>query len=217
MAVRKTRLVYVTSSKFKEAECNVFLKKCKLDDGLSPGDYLDLTFRKHPVLQTLEVDIDQLVRRSVADAYSHIRVPCIVEYAGLIFEKYRKESYPGGLTKKMWDSLGPQFLEETRAAGTRATARAVVGYCDGKKIHSFVGETHGILSNKPRGRREFYWDTVFIPDTPDGKQGTKTYAEIVADRRKGLRYKMQELSQSARAMRQLIEYLKKQTDCGLWR
>jgi hypothetical protein len=59
----------------------------------------------------------------VASAYAQVKVPCIVEHAGLIFDDYKDRSYPGGLTKPMWNTLRDRFIEETRSANRGATAR----------------------------------------------------------------------------------------------
>lgn len=77
---------------------------------------------------------------------------------------------------------------------------AIVGYCDGLKVHLFRGETHGTISEEPRGARSFYWDNVFCPDEGDGR----TYAEI-ADEEGGLVAKMA-LSQSRKAMTAFLAY-----------
>jgi XTP/dITP diphosphohydrolase len=213
----KRTIVYVTASPFKQEENRVFFSDCALDDATPIHAVIDFEFREKPVLQILEVDIEKMVTEGVAKAYSEIRVPCIVEYAGLIFEKYLSDSYPGGLTKAMWNALGDKFLSETNSTGIRAVARAVIGYCDGKRVHTFVGETWGRLADRPRGDREFYWDTVFIPDNPDGSEGNCTYSEIVADPARGLKHKMQMLSQSAKAMRKLVAFVRDRTENGLWR
>jgi inosine/xanthosine triphosphate pyrophosphatase family protein len=210
-------LVYVTSSKHKQEENKVFVDFCQLDDGSQVKDVVEFEIREEPVLQILEVDIAKMVREGVAKAYSQIRVPCIVEYAGLIFAKYETLSYPGGLTKAMWNALGENFIAETSSSGERAIARAVIGYCDGKRVHTFTGETTGKLASSPRGSRQFYWDTVFMPDNADGSEGSETYSEIVADVGRGLPYKMQHLSQSAKAMRSLIAYIQMNPESGLWR
>jgi XTP/dITP diphosphohydrolase len=214
---RKTRIVYVTSSEYKREESAVFSQHCALSDRTPVHDLFEFEFRDRPVLQILEVDIEKMVREGVAKAYSEIAVPCIVEYAGLIFDKYKSELYPGGLTKAMWNSLGDSFITETNSAHTRAIARAVIGYCDGLKIHTFVGETFGTLAEFPRGDRRFYWDTVFMPDDPTGKAAGKTYSEIVVDHTLGLSYKMQHLSQSAKAMQALLEFVRVNPASGLWR
>jgi XTP/dITP diphosphohydrolase len=216
MPLGKSSIVYVTSSPYKKQENDTFVDKCKLDDGTLVKDVVEFEFREKPVLQILEVDIQKMVREGVAKAYSQIGVPCIVEYAGLVFDKYKTISYPGGLTKAMWNALGDNFLVETQSQGQRAIARAVVGYCDGKVIRTFVGETNGTLADTPRGKREFYWDTVFMPDDPNAKALNKTYSEIVEDPNLGLEYKMQHLSQSGRAMRKLLEFVGLNPRSGLW-
>ena len=152
------------------------------------------------------MDLNVMVRAEVEAAYSVLKVPCIVEHAGLIFADYLSAGYPGGLTKPMWNTLLQEFPRETHSAGRKAVARAVVGYCDGQRIQTFVGETSGTLASEPRGDREFYWDTVFIPDEEDGSPGISTYAEIVADPALGLPHKVAKLSQSTRAMLRFLEY-----------
>jgi XTP/dITP diphosphohydrolase len=115
----------------------------------------------------------------------------------------------------MWDALGEGFIEETQSAGRSAVARAVVAYCDGMTIKTFVGETSGRIADRPRGSRKFYWDTVFVPDDPSGKANDKTYAEIVDEL--GLEYKVLKLSQSTRAMTKFLDFLYRSRVPDLWR
>jgi XTP/dITP diphosphohydrolase len=216
MAEAKQTVVYVTSSSFKEEENRVFQKVCTLPDGSLVGDRFEFQIRPLEVKEVLEVDLKVMVQAEVIQAYSQIKVPCIVEHAGLIFVDYEAESYPGGLTKPMWNTLKENFLDETKSAGRKAIARAVVAYCDGKSVHTFVGETTGHLADTMRGHRHFYWDTVFVPDTDDEQAAGKTYAEIVETSSLGLAFKMRELSQSARAMVNFLEYLRANGDSPLW-
>lgn len=215
-AKQKMKIVYVTSSPFKEEENKAFVANCKLANNAPVKDLFEFEIRKVPITEMLEVDLRVMVQAEVTNAYSQIKVPCIVEHAGLIFEDYRAKSYPGGLTKPMWNALGEKFIEETKSARRRAIARAVVAYCDGKSVHTFVGETTGALAEFPRGARKFYWDTIFIPDDPSGKPGTKTYAEIVGDSQFGLKYKMTKLSQSAKAMLEFLKFLGEKGSPNLW-
>lgn len=214
---KKTKIVYVTSSRFKADENKMFVANCKLANGTPVKDLFEFEIRKVPITEMLEVDLLVMVQAEVTNAYSQIKVPCIVEHAGLIFQDYKDKSYPGGLTKPMWNALRENFIQETHSAGRRAIARAVVAYCDGKSVHTFTGETKGKLADSPRGAREFYWDTVFIPDDPSGGAGNKTYAEIVENPRLGLKYKMTKLSQSGKAMLAFLEFLKKEGPPGLWK
>jgi XTP/dITP diphosphohydrolase len=213
MTSSKIKIVYVTQSDFKKEENRVFAEVCSLADGMPISDLFEFELRNLNVKEALEIDLDAMVRAEVKKAYTQIRVPCIVEHAGLIFEGY--DTYPGGLTKPMWDFLGEKFIEETRSGGRRVTARAVVAYCDGKDVRTFVGETKGSISDKPKGDRAFYWDTVFVPDTSDTKAKDKTYAEIVGEPKLGLAYKMSQLSQSSRALIGFLEYRRKNPP-GLW-
>jgi XTP/dITP diphosphohydrolase len=216
MARQKTILTYVTSNDFKAQESRVFVDKCLLPGGTRVGDLYQFNIRKVPIPEMLEVDIEKMVRAEVTSAYSRIRVPCIVEHAGLVFDQYKGRSYPGGLTKPMWDCLAGDFLTETHSAGRTVIARAVVGYCDGKQVRCFVGETTGKLANQPKGSREFYWDTVFIPDDPTNRSQGKTYAEIIDDPALGLEYKVVNLSQSSQAMKSLLQFLQTSPACDLW-
>jgi XTP/dITP diphosphohydrolase len=213
----KRVIAYVTGSQEKIEENHVFCKHCTLRDGSLVGDVFDFDFVHRSVLQVLECDIAEMVRAGVRKAYSELRVPCVVEYAGLVLERYKTRSYPGGLTKAMWNALGDQFVSETNCAGQKAIARAAVAYCDGKRVHCFVGDTEGTIAKEPRGDRQFYWDTIFIPNDAKGKSLGKTYSQIVADKRRGLPYKMKELSQSSKAMLQLLNYIVDTPGEGLWK
>lgn len=159
----------------------------------------DFEFRDVDTREPLLCDLDAMVRYKAESAYEAVRVPCIVEHAGLILEGYEGKSFPGGLTQPMWDALGPeQFVASCSPLGARAVARAVVGYCDGLGLYTFAGEMNGTLSSPPKGRREFYWDTVFCPD---GFQGA-TYAEIAEmDLLKKL-----SVSQSIKALKAFMSY-----------
>lgn len=211
------RIVYVTSSKFKQEENEAFLAECVLPDGRRINEVCDFDIRPVPIQEILNVDLAVMVAAEVVAAYSQLKVPCIVEHAGLIFSDYADRSYPGGLTKPMWDTLQERFVEETKSAGRYAIARAVVAYCDGKQVKTFVGERTGTIAARPRGGRQFYWDTVFIPDDPSKRSEGLTYAEIVESKDLGLAYKMRELSQSSAAMRMFLDYRLRVGDPELWR
>ena len=212
----KIVVTYVTSSSFKIRENEVLRRNVKLSDGAVVGDAFEFRFRDLPIKEVLEVDLTAMVMAEVTKAYTEIRVPCIVEHAGLVFEDYVKDSYPGGLTKAMWNALGDHFVAETRSAGRRVIARAVVAYCDGMSVHTFVGETMGTIAPVPRGSQPFYWDPVFVPDNPDGTPGLKTYAEIVDDSALGLAYKVSSLSQSTKAMMKFLEFRRQAGTPSLW-
>lgn len=208
----RTTINYVTSSKFKQEENEVFRRLISLPDGSPVDATFDFQFRQLSIPETLEVRIETMVTEEVKQAYSRLKVPCIVEHAGLIFDEYRDDSYPGGLTKPMWNTLAENFIQETHSAGRKVTAKAVVAYCDGMTVRTFGGETTGTISNEPRGAREFYWDTVFIPDADNPDH--LTYAEIVAASASGIDKKVQ-LSQSTKAMLAFLQW-RQTNEPNLW-
>lgn len=212
----KKSVHYVTSSKFKKEENDIFVDVCKLDDEKFVKDYFEFHIHPNPITEVLSVDLKVMVEAEVLEAYRILRIPCIVEHAGLIFEDYKDQSYPGGLTKPMWDTLGQNFLEETNSKNRKVKARAMIGYCNGKSIKVFEGETRGTLAKNPKGNREFYWDTIFIPEDPKRKENDKTYAEIAEDPELGLPYKIEYLSQSSKAMLRFLNFLKKEEANGFW-
>ncbi len=201
-----TTIVYATKSTFKRHELEEWTASGKLLDGRTVADHVEFDVRAIEVKEVLDVDLEEIVQMEVRRAYEQLRVPCIVEHAGLVFAHRADKNYPGGLTKPMWNALGENFIDETAAAGKRATARAVIGYCDGSSVRTFSGETDGVIADVPRGSRDFYWDTIFIPDVPDGAAAGMTYAEIVDAPEYGLRYKVCELSQSFKAMQEFLAY-----------
>lgn len=217
MAKSRTKIVYITKSDFKRDENGAFVRTCSQSNGQRVEDLFEFEIRRVPIQEILDVDLSAMVTAEVASAYVQVKVPCIVEHAGLIFEDYKDRSYPGGLTKPMWDTLRERFIEETHSANRKAVARAVVAYCDGMHIKTFVGERAGTIADRPRGNREFYWDTIFIPDDPTGRATNLTYAEIVDEPGLGLEYKIKELSQSSLAMIAFLDYRLSTGDPELWK
>jgi XTP/dITP diphosphohydrolase len=198
-------IVYSTTNPFKQAEIE---ETCRSVSIVTPtgkrvriGDAFKFEFRDGRPSEPLERDLEQMVRHKAIAAYKNLLVPCIVEHAGLIFDDYIVQNYPGGLTQPMWDALGAEkFIVETNSRGRRVRACAVIGYCDGLSVRCFRGETFGRLADRPSGSREFYWDTIFIPEAE-----TMTYAEICSNPSMGLKKKVA-LSQSTKALSEFLQH-----------
>jgi inosine/xanthosine triphosphate pyrophosphatase family protein len=202
MALSPIILTYCSWSEFKKQEWDVAKRVIELDakPGVKLEQLFELEFRKVQTTEPLLCDLEKMVRFKVESAYRAVRVPCIVEHAGLVLDGYESAFFPGGLTQPMWDALkAERFVASCSPLTRQAIARAVVGYCDGMNIWTFVGETKGALSPKPRGKRAFYWDTVFCPEG----FGDKTYAEIVDEG--GLEKKLQ-VSQSIKALKKFMQH-----------
>ena len=214
---KSIRIVFVTKNQYKKEENELLAAHCMMADGTPIHELFEFDIRAVPIQEILHVDLKVMVEAEVTSAYCLLKVPCILEHAGLIFADYSSDSYPGGLTKPMWDTLKDRFVEETKSAHRKAIARAVIAYCDGMTVKTFVGERNGTIADKPRGKRSFYWDTVFIPDDPSGRSAGLTYAEIADSPALGLPYKIRELSQSSAAMLQFLQYRLNVGDPQLWR
>lgn len=122
-------------------------------------------------LQTEKMDI--LIRDKVLRAFEIIRRPLIVDHTGLEFDLMN--GFPAGLTSVFFDKLGVDGIAKLigRSPEPKVTAVTLIGYCDGRTIHSFEGRLRGTIAERPRGSEGFQWDTVFIPEGYD-----KTFAEL---------------------------------------
>ncbi|SFZ79053.1 non-canonical purine NTP pyrophosphatase [Chitinimonas taiwanensis] len=129
--------------------------------------------RKIEELQT--EDVDRLVRDKLTKAFEAIGRPLFVEHTGLYLSGLN--GLPAGLTQIFWDRLqADRFADLVAGLGdARVTAKTVLGYCDGHKIHLFEGAIEGTVPRKPAGPTDFQWDCVFVPDG-----GTQTFAEMGA-------------------------------------
>lgn len=117
-------------------------------------------------------DINKIVNDKAIKAYAIVKRPLIVEQTGLYLENIG--NLPGGLTQIFWDKLGAdKFCEFFSSKISKATAKTIFAFCDGKKIYNFEGNIEGIIVNKPRGKRDFQWDCIFQPTNY-----TQTFAEM---------------------------------------
>lgn len=129
--------------------------------------------RKLEELQT--EDVERLVRDKLTKAFEAIGRPLFVEHTGLYLSGLN--GLPAGLTQIFWDRLqADRFADLVAGLGdAKATAKTVLGYCDGRKIHLFEGAIEGTVPRAPAGPTDFQWDCVFVPDG-----STQTFAEMGA-------------------------------------
>jgi XTP/dITP diphosphohydrolase len=138
-------------------------------------------------------DISCLVRDKLLKAYRYVRRPLFVEHTGL-FMSYLG-GLPGGLTQVFWDELKAERFAEVFGSyqDTRATAKTVIAYTDGRVVHLFEGTTEGSISAQPRGECTL-WDCVFVPDGE-----SQTFAELGLEKDR--------VSMRKRALGELAEFL----------
>jgi XTP/dITP diphosphohydrolase len=119
----------------------------------------------------------------------------LVEDSGLFIPSLK--GFPGVYSAhilKTW-GFGP-LLELLQRRDRRAFFRTVAGLQRGRRRWTFVGEVHGRISERPRGREGFGFDPIFIPEG-----SFRTFGETPSEEKN-------ELSHRARALRQVGELLR---------
>jgi XTP/dITP diphosphohydrolase len=182
------KLYFLTTNKNKQQEAKAFFKQ-------SDAEAHNIEFRvcKHDVQEILDPHLKVVVKQKVLDAYRYLNQPCLVEKSGLYFEGLPE--LPGPLGRIIWEAVGPRMCDFLRTGDTRlATARAIIGYCDGKRIRLYEGNTNGEIAKKAKGHYNTKnWDPIFIP-----KGAKQTYAEMGRERK-------YETSPFIRAWRKFLE------------
>jgi len=166
------KVYFLTINAFKALEAEAFFARSEA--AVQKGIQLHVV--KHDVQEILDSDLERVVRAKALTAYEHLRQPCVVEHGGLFFKSF-PEPYriPGTMGKVIWSAIGDRMCGLLRANDSRAAiARAILGYCDGRRIHLFRGETEGEVAERARGDyNNSNWDPIFVP------QGSaETYAEM---------------------------------------
>jgi XTP/dITP diphosphohydrolase len=169
------KIYFVTGSERKAQELEDFLAS----DPTALQSGTELVVFSSELGEVLDCDIERIVREKAIDAYQRVALPCVVEHSGLFMDAL--PGLPGGLGQVMWRLVGERMCDFLREADTRAaTARSVIGYCDGRRVTLHTGETRGRIAEKARGDYAFNWDQIFIPEGSD-----QTYGEMGMARKRG--------------------------------
>ena len=164
------KLYFLTTNKNKQKEAKAFFEQTDLKDYFRVFEY--------DVQEILHPDLSRVVREKALEAYRYLKQPCLVEKSCLYFDGLRE--LPGPLGRIIWDAVGERMCDFLRKGDSRlATARAIIGYCDGKQIRLYEGTTAGEVTKRARGDyNKSNWDPIFIP-----KGAKKTYAEMGRERK----------------------------------
>jgi len=129
-----------------------------------------------PEIQAIAVEA--VIEAKAQAAYAHVGQPVLVEDTGLMIHSW--QGLPGALIRWFMESVGNEGLCKMLAnfPDRSATVVTCIGYFDGERCHTFLGETTGQIVDAPRGSHGFGWDPIFMPDGSD-----QTFAEVTADRR----------------------------------
>lgn len=162
------RIYFVTKNEFKQQEVLSYFAVSNVKDQLG----IELSIVDKSLQEILHPDINIIVKAKALEAYKYLGVPCVVEHGGIFIKGL--SDLPGGIGDIIWRAVGDrmcQFLTEEEERD--AVARSIIGYCDGKKVYTYIGETHGHITKSSRGDYKFNWDPIFIPE-----HSTQTYGEM---------------------------------------
>ena len=162
------RLVFISQNPYKYEE----LQPLFHEKGIT------LTYISEGIREIQSDDLEEIIKDKILKAFKMVGRPVIVEHTWLFINSWN--GMPGGLTQLLWDKLqGEKICKMVGLSGNRgATAKTIVGFCDGKKIYyeKFIGTLKGTISEHPRGAREVQWGTIFVPEGHN-----KTYSELTID------------------------------------
>jgi XTP/dITP diphosphohydrolase len=169
--MKSVKIYFVTNSEFKKKEFMDFVSTVPANRSAN----VEFAVLGSELPEMLDSDIDRIVTQKALEAFQRIGLPCLVEHSGLLMDAL--PGLPGGLGQIIWNSIGDRMCGFLHAGDSRAaTARSVIGHCDGRRVHLYEGETRGQIAEQARGTLGYNWDAIFIPEG-----GTQTYGEMEAD------------------------------------
>jgi inosine triphosphate pyrophosphatase len=122
---------------------------------------LDLTAQKLDLDEIQSLDLHEIVRHKLKQAYELLQMPVLVEDVSAELENLN--GLPGPFIKFFEQLMGDDSLYKLSGEGTRVTIRCTMGYFDGTKEHIVEGILNGTIT-APRGKPNFGFDVVIIPD-----------------------------------------------------
>jgi inosine triphosphate pyrophosphatase len=109
------------------------------------------------------LDLQEIVRHKMHQAYAEVHRPVLVEDVSLEFIALGR--LPGTLVKWFLEEMSHDdicHLVDGKDRG--AIARCIFGYFDGATETYFEGELKGTVPEKPAGAGGYGWDPIFIPE-----------------------------------------------------
>jgi len=129
-------------------------------------------------------NVKDIIEKKIVDAYKKINKPVFCEDTGLYIKNLN--NFPGALIKFYYEYVGNKKITKF-SGGSKAYAETIIGYTeDGKKTSFYSGIVRGTISKKPKGKKGFGWDPIFIPNNSN-----KTFAEMDGEEKNNIsmRYK----------------------------
>lgn len=168
------KIYFVSYNEKKIEEVLTYLKYLKDESNVD----VDLGIVRADITEILDSDIDKIARYKALEAYRYTGFPCLVEHGGLFMKDL--PNLPGGIGKIIWQAVGDRMCSFLREEDSReATAVSIIGYCDGRRIRLYRGETLGQVTTGARGDYTYNWDPIFIPEGSE-----QTYGEMGPEKKR---------------------------------
>jgi XTP/dITP diphosphohydrolase len=158
-------------------------------------------------VKSLEIqseNLDEISESSVIEAFGKVRLPMIVEDAGLFIDALN--GFPGPYAAYVYKTIGNEGLLKLMIgiSERKAKFRSSIAYLESGLAmpHCFDGEVQGEITLEPRTSRDgggFGFDPVFMPAGI-----RKTFSEMSLDEKN-------RFSHRASALRQFGEWYRKQS------
>lgn len=173
--------------------CFVTSNPCKLEEAEAIlGFPLKQANLEIPEIQSL--DAKKVAEDKARKAYEILKKPVITEDTGLYLRGWG--GFPGAFIAWVVSTMGiDKFCSMTN--GQEVTAMACVAYHDGSGVRTFCGRIKGRIADRPKGRKRFDWDRIFIPAGE-----TRTFAQMKLSEKN-------RISHRTKAFRRLKRYLEK--------
>jgi non-canonical purine NTP pyrophosphatase (RdgB/HAM1 family) len=107
------------------------------------------------------LDVKEIIKHKVVQAYKILKTPVLVEDTSLEFEDL--SGLPGPFIRFFIDNVPMEKVCNMIGENRNAIARCVFGYFDGEKLEIIEGSQNGKISKIPKGENGYGWDKIFIP------------------------------------------------------
>lgn len=135
-------------------------------------------------VQIADIDLDEVqsldpeyvVRKKVEAAYAVLQKPLFVDDVSLHVNAWG--GFPGPLVKHVrFKGDNELLLKLLQQEDDRSVVvKAIIGFHDGEKVHTFTGELEAEIVREERGERGWGFDSIIIP-----KGDTRTWAEMTLE------------------------------------
>lgn len=169
------KILVATSNKGKVQEIEDILK-------------IPLDFASLEIDEVQSMDLEYVVRKKAEAAFKILKRPVIVDDVGVYLDALN--SFPGPFVKYVYKLVGNKKLLNLlkNEKNRKLTVMCAVAYCDGKKVHTFVGSVKGSLSRKEIGKNGWGFDPIIIPNGEN-----QTFAEMGLARKNELSHRRKAL------------------------